>query len=127
MFKAIPVNTSIHSEVLHNGKAYKYSIRNIGVDEDSDGEDLYRVVCRWAKFTQDFLLEDVDGAIESISDILTSLERDKQKIETTRFGLRLTIDDKKIIEENAKKYGYSSVSEFLKTLGRNPEKFMQIH
>lgn len=46
MFKAIPVNTSIHSEVLHNGKAYKYSIRNIGVDEDSDGEDLYRVVCR---------------------------------------------------------------------------------
>ena len=100
--KKIPIHTSVHSEIIHNGKFYKYSIRNIGADEDSDGENVYRIVCRGAKFTQDFLFEDVDGAIGSLSDILSIMEREKRN-DHTRLGFRITLEEKEIIEQNTKK------------------------
>ena len=129
MFTAIAQNTTIHDFFDYHGKKYKYSVQNLGTDKDFDGADAYRLVCRGAKFSQDFLLEDVENAILSLETLLDMIyeERAEKVTHNYQIGLRISQEDKKNIEENAKKYKFSSVSDFLKTLWKNPEKFLQNH
>lgn len=125
MFEKLPVGTQVNREILFNGKNYKYSVRNIGADEDSDGEDWYRVVCRGARWKQDFLREDVNGAIESITDILAIRVKESEAKQSERVEFRLSREEKIAFENNSQKYGFASVSAFLRAVGTNPEKFLK--
>lgn len=73
------------------------------------------VKCEAANIGQEFLNEDVPSLLNDLPNLIMAEQtHNKQQSETIRF--RVSNDDKKIIEKNAIKKGYPSLSGYLRDL-----------
>lgn len=98
--------------IVVNNKKYTYSLC-------PTSDEVTHVSCEAAKIDQEFLNEDVPELLNDLANlILAEKNYDKKQNAVIRF--RVTMSDKKKIEKNAAKQGFSSVSSYLKavSLGR---------
>lgn len=103
-----------------SGKKYPLVISYTGKIDPTDGELVF-VECDVLGMRQDYLRADLPLLI---ADLPIMIDEELADSQSTQINLRISTRDKSAIEENSKKYGFSSVSDFLKTLGKNPEKFL---
>jgi len=96
-----------HYITINNKKCF-YTLR-------STNKKTTFVECEEANISQEFPNEDIPMLLNDLPNlILSEKEYRKQQSELIRF--RVSPDDKKIIEKNAIKKGYTSVSGYLRDL-----------
>jgi hypothetical protein len=89
-------------------KNYKYSITPI------NRKEVY-FECESAGIAQEFLAEDIPRLLTELPEmILAEIEHNKKYSQVIRF--RLTNEEKTLIQKNALKNGYNSVSAFIRDL-----------
>lgn len=101
-------------------KKYPLYITNTDYVDPTDGA-LIAVECDAAWIDQEYLASDLHILID---DLPTMIMEEQKHIASNRVNFRLSSEEKIQIEQNAQKYGFKTVSQFLKTLGKNPEKFL---
>lgn len=114
----MPKSQTIYIEA--SGRKYPLVISYLGKIDPTDGELVF-VECEVLGMKQDYLRADLPLLI---ADLPIMIEEELADTQNTQINIRISTKDKTSIEENSRKYGFSSVSEFLKTLGKNPEKFL---
>jgi hypothetical protein len=91
-----------------NNKKYFYTLKKLD-------KDTSFVECKGSNIAQEFLNEDIPQLLNDLPRlILAEKDYHKQQSEIIRF--RVSPKDKKQIEKQALKKGYSSVSSFLRDL-----------
>lgn len=91
-----------------NNKKFFYTLRD-------GGNKTTIVKCEAAGVNQSFLNEDVPSLLRDLPNlILSEKEYKNRQNEVIRF--RISVEDKKRIEEKALKKGYSNISGFLRDL-----------
>lgn len=101
-------------------KKYPLYITDTDYSDPTDGP-LVAVECEAAGIDQEYLASDLHLLITDLPEMIRA---EQKKNATNRVNFRLSTEEKIQIEQNAKKYGFKNVSQFLKTLGKNPEKFL---
>lgn len=91
----------------------KYSYELLPSDEGAT-----KVVCEAANIEQEFLNEDIPGLLADLPNLILA-EKKYKKAQNIVIRFRVSSEDKKRIEKNATKKGYSSVSSFLRDLAIN--------
>ncbi len=99
---------TIQHSITLNNKKYSYSIKKID-------KNTSFVECKAANITQEFLNEDIPKFLNDLPHLILAEKtyHDEQN-EIIRF--RVSSSDKKLIEKQALKRGFSSVSSFLRAL-----------
>lgn len=99
---------NIKHYITLNNKKYFYSLKPAK-------KNTTFVECEDANIKQEFLNEDIPELLIDLPDLIMAEKKyNKQQSELIRF--RVTPDDKKLIEKEAVKKGYSSVSGYLRDL-----------
>lgn len=89
-------------------KKYSYSL------EKRKGGLVY-VECIAANIAQDFLAEDVADLLIDLPNLIIA-EKEYQNRQSDIVRFRVSLEDKKLIEKKAAKQGFSSVSEYMRSL-----------
>lgn len=89
-------------------KKYSYSL------EKQKGGLVY-VECAAANISQEFLAEDVADLLIDLPNLIVA-EKEYQDRQSDVVRFRVSVEDKKRIEKKAAKEGYSSVSEYIRSL-----------
>lgn len=76
---------------------------------------LVRVECIAANVAQDFLAEDVADLLIDLPNLIIA-EKEYQNRQSDIVRFRVSLEDKKLIEKKAAKQGFSSVSEYMRSL-----------
>lgn len=101
-------NTIIRYELKHKGYKYIYQLKDLWLDEY--GDHLVLFTCKWARMNQEFLLEDIQGIIDdlpNIIDLVTTEKRDQY--------LKLRINEaEKIMFEQVAKNNNMNMTELIK-------------
>lgn len=99
---------SLNHFITLNNRKYTYSMKKIN-------KRTIHFECEAANISQSFLNEDVpDLLIDLPNLILAEKEYHEKQNEVIRF--RVTVEDKKVIEEKAGKNGFKTVSDYLREL-----------
>lgn len=118
------VNTNKQTIYIESvGRKYALIISYTGEIDPDDGELVF-VDCDAIGMHQKYLRADLPLLI---ADLPVMIEEEQEIVKNTQINIRISLADKVRIEENSRKYGFASTSEFLKNFGTNPEKFLQIH
>jgi uncharacterized protein (DUF1778 family) len=96
-----------HSVTINN-KKHTYALRPAS-------KETTRVICEAANIDQEFLNEDVPELLNDLANLILA-EKDYSKTQSEVIRFRVTVNDKKLIEKNAAKKGYDSVSSYLKAV-----------
>lgn len=105
--KNMSKKSSKHFITLNNKKHF-YTLKSV------DAESTF-VECESANIAQPFLNQDIPALLIDLPDlILAEKEYKKKQSEVIRF--RVSVEDKKKIEEKALRGGYGTVSGFLRDL-----------
>ena len=76
---------------------------------------MSHVICEAANISQDFLNEDVPALLQDLPNLIIAEKNyNNKQEEVIRF--RISLEDKKLIEQKALKNGYTSVSGYLRDL-----------
>jgi len=109
-------NSFKHFITINNKKSY-YTVR-------LETDETCFVECVDANISQEFLNEDLPALLSDLPSLIIAEKKyKKQESEVIRF--RVSSDDKKNIERNAVKNGYSSVSEYLRDLSLSNASFVR--
>jgi hypothetical protein len=101
------MKTTKHVIVVNN-KKYPYTLGEAGCDAT-------RIECEGANISQTFLNEDVPALLQDLPNLIVAEKKyTSSPKEVLRF--RIATRDKKVIERKAVQKGYSSVSEYLRTV-----------
>jgi hypothetical protein len=101
------MKTTTNTITVQN-KKYSYSLTK------RKGGLVY-IECAAAKVAQEFLAEDVADLLMDLPNLIVA-EKDFQNQQSDVLRFRVTAADKKRIEKKAVAQGYSSVSEYLRSL-----------
>lgn len=102
------MKTSIKHYITLNNKKYFYTLKKID-------KNTSFVTCEAANIAQEFLNADVPQLLHDLPQLILA-EKDYKKQQSEIIRFRVTLEDKKQIEEKALKQGYHSVSSFLRDL-----------
>ncbi len=91
-----------------NGKKYTYTLK-------PSSKEATHITCDAAKIDQEFLNEDVPELLNDLGNLILA-EKEYSKTQNAVIRFRVSSEDKKKIEQNAAKKGYSSVSSYLKAV-----------
>jgi hypothetical protein len=95
-------------EILHKWYKYKYTIKDLWIDE---GEHIQHFYCKWAWINQNFVAEDIPGLIEELHFFIdVKIEDNKKEI----IKLRVSKLEKLKFQEEAEKLNMS-LSKYIKT------------
>ena len=94
--------------IIISNKKYTYALKPAS-------KETTHVKCEAAKIDQEFLNEDVPELLNDLANLILA-EKDYSKKQDTVIRFRVSTSDKKLIEKNAAKKGYSSVSSYLKAV-----------
>ncbi len=100
-----------------NKRNHEYSITPLPISPF--GEHLSLVVCEAANINQEFENEDIPALLEDLPNLIES-ESEYRLKKSAILRFRLTPEEKAIIQENAKQYGFSNMSSFLKEIALHP-------
>jgi hypothetical protein len=93
--------------VTVNNKKHIYTLEKI------DNESSY-IYCESAEISQPFANEDIPELLMYLPDYI--IDRQVEKKTETDMRFRCSVEEKKLIQKNALKYGYKTTSSFLKSL-----------
>jgi uncharacterized protein (DUF1778 family) len=91
-----------------NNKKYTYEL-------SPASKETSHVICEAANINQEFLNEDVPELLNDLANLILA-EKDYSKTQSAVIRFRVSVNDKKLIEKNAAKKGYASVSSYLKDI-----------
>ena len=104
-------------------KKYPLFITDTDYFDEKDGKIVY-VQCEGANINQEYLESDL---YLLFSDIAEMIKNEQGQRKTDHIGIRVNAENLAKIDENAKKYGFKSRSEYMVGLALEPEKFLQNH
>ncbi len=102
------MKNTIQYTLTINNKKCAYTLKQTS-------EETTHVKCEEANIDQEFLNEDIPSLLIDLPNLIAAEKKHSEsQNEVIRF--RVTAEDKKKIEQNAAKEGYSSVSNFIRDL-----------
>ena len=102
------MKTAIQYTLTVNNKKCSYTLKQAS-------EETTHVKCEDANIDQEFLNEDIPNLLMDLPNLITA-EKEHSETQNKVIRFRVTAEDKKKIEKNAAKEGYSSVSNFIRDL-----------
>ena len=99
---------SLNHFVTLNNKKYSYSLKKINTNETYFD-------CESANIAQSFLNEDIANLLIDLPNLILAEKEYKEKQEEV-IRFRVTLEDKKLIEEKAGKGGFKTVSDYLRVV-----------
>lgn len=102
------MKTSIQYALTINNKKCSYTLKQAS-------QETTQVKCEAANIDQEFLNEDVPNLLLDLPNLITA-EKEYKETQNEVIRFRVTTEDKKKIEQNAAKEGYTSVSNFIRDL-----------
>ncbi len=102
------MKTAIQYTLTINNKKCSYTLQK-------KSEETTRVKCEDANIDQEFLNEDIPSLLMDLPNLIAA-EKEHSESQNKVIRFRVTAEDKKRIEQNAAKEGYTSVSNFIRDL-----------
>lgn len=99
---------TVQCSLTFGRKRYAYSLRKI------NSRETY-VVCKAANISQPFLDKDIPALLRDLPGLIID-EKSFQKNRSAIIRFRVAPEDKKTIEKNALRRGYTSISGYLRAL-----------
>jgi hypothetical protein len=100
----------ITATITVQNKKYEYSLLPV-----KGKKEVVRFVCKAAKIDQEFLAEDIGALILDLPALIVAEKKyDTTQSEVVRF--RVSVEDKKKIEQKAVAKGFDSVSDYLRAI-----------
>ena len=101
-------NMKTSATITVQNKKYSYSL-------EKRKSNLVYVECDAASLAQEFLAEDVADLLIDLPNLIVA-EKGYQSRQSDVVRFRVSVEDKKRIEKKAAKEGYSSVSDYIRSL-----------
>lgn len=98
----------VSATITVQNKRHEYSL-------EERGNGVVFVVCKDANIAQEFPTEDVAALLIDLPNLLIA-ERDYKNAQSETIRFRISSEDKSRIERRAIKNGYTSVSEYMRSL-----------
>lgn len=94
--------------IVVNNKKHSYSL-------NPASKESTQVICEAANINQEFLNEDIPELLNDLANLIIAEKKHEDK-QNTVIRFRVSTSDKQLIEKNAAKLGYPSISSYLKAM-----------